>query len=63
MLIEARELLEKYGEEIDEECFTLNGDIYTDLKYFPHTKDWSIGMLISETQINLPQLEEILKNQ
>ena len=61
MLREAKELLEKYGECIDETCFTIDGDDY--LKYFSYCNDWSTGMLISETPVTLPQLEEILKNQ
>jgi len=64
MLREARGLIEKYGEKIDEECFNLDDEGYSYLKFFPHSKDWSVGMLtLGEYPVTLTQLEEILKNQ
>jgi hypothetical protein len=64
MLREAMELLEKYGEEIDKNIgmFQLHDK---ELNYLKRAKTgWYLGGLYyTRTQITLPQLEEILKNQ
>ncbi len=61
MLREARELLEKYGEEIDDDLFDLNNGKYLQYSYLDN--DWFVSDLWNLTQITLPQLEEILKTE
>ena len=62
MLKEARELLEKYGEDIDYKMISLIDDVsWNYLIYSVTCDDWFIGKLLnSDTQCTLPQLEEIL---
>jgi hypothetical protein len=62
MLREARELLEKYYECIDIDTFELSLS-YCYLEYAEFDKDWFIADSDYLIIINLPQLEEILKNQ
>jgi hypothetical protein len=63
MLREARELLEKYGEEIDSDDtgFTLTDSIENYLRLM--FVGWTLNLLDDLTLITIPQLEEILKNQ
>jgi hypothetical protein len=66
MLKEARELLEKYGEDVASDgtfCLTESPEAnYLNSLYFD---EWFLGYndLLDFTLITLPQLEEILKNQ
>jgi hypothetical protein len=65
MLKEARELLEKYGEKVSEDCFTFEKH-FQYLKLFPlepiwFTQDVETIKQWGLTIITLPQLEEILK--
>ena len=65
MLREARELLEKYGEEIDSEQlgFYVSKDS-EDVNYLQdYYMGWTLNLHWGKTIITLPQLEEILKNQ
>ncbi len=64
MLREARELLEKYGGEIDEEYFNMNAKyvhLYSDGTWC--TCSLTVLQGLDKTRITLHQLEEILKNQ
>jgi len=60
-LEEARKMLEKYGEIIDNYFFRLTQSEDNFLQYFPIDNDWGLAYQADETQITLQQLEEILK--
>jgi hypothetical protein len=67
MLKEARELLEKYGEQTSEDCLSFEKH-FQYLKLFPleplwFTQDEETIKQWGLTLVTLPQLEEILKNQ
>jgi hypothetical protein len=63
MLREARELLEKYGENTSKYAFYLTYHFCDFLYYNQKDNNWVVGDLGLCTQTTLPQLEEILKNQ
>jgi len=60
MLQNAKELLEKHGEEVDETLFFLD-DSMNYLKLGINQKEWWLGFR-TKTEITLDQLEGILKN-